>query len=80
MKKILLSLASLAILVSCGPSAQELAEKAKQDSIRVADSILTVETAAAQAAALEQAKLDSIAKAEAEKLVQDSIANATKKK
>jgi len=53
---------------ACGPSAKEKAEKARQDSIRIADSIAKVKAyedsiAAAQAAA-EQARLDSIAQAE----------------
>lgn len=61
---------------ACGPSKEELAakEKAKQDSIHMADSM-----AAAAAAAAEKAKADSIAAAEAamkEKMMQDSIAKA----
>lgn len=58
---------------ACGPSKEELAakEKAKQDSIHMADSM-----AAAAAAAAEKAKADSLAAAEAaakEKAMQDSI-------
>lgn len=47
---------------ACGPSAEEIAakEKAKQDSIHMADSI-----AAAEAAAMEKARQDSIAAADA---------------
>ena len=64
---------------ACGPSKAELEakEKAKQDSIRMADSV-----AAAVAAAAEKAKADSIAAAEAaaleaaEKAKADSIAAA----
>lgn len=69
-------LAGVAFLVACGPSAQELAEKAKQDSIRIADSIAVVEAEAAAAAAAEQAKLDSIAAAQVEQAKADSIAAA----
>jgi hypothetical protein len=54
MKKLFLSLAVAGMFVffACGPSAEEQAEQAKQDSIRIADSM-----------AVEQAKLDSIAEA-----------------
>jgi hypothetical protein len=60
MKKIfgLLMIAGMMSFVACGPSAAELAEKAKADSIRVADSLSAI-------AAAEQAKADSIAAAEA---------------
>jgi hypothetical protein len=68
--------AALVAVTACGPSAQELAEKARQDSIRMADSIAQVEAEKQRiadsiamveaAAAAEQARLDSIAKAEAE--------------
>lgn len=63
--------AALVAFVACGPSAKELAEKARQDSIRIADSIAMVEKEAfiadsIAAAALEQARLDSIAAVEAE--------------
>ncbi len=74
MKKIffLLFAAGMFSLISCGPSAEEIAkaEKAKQDSIAKvqADSL---------AAVAEQVRLDSIAAAEAElKRVNDSIAAA----
>ncbi len=74
MKKIffLLFAAGMFSLISCGPSAEEIAkaEKAKQDSIAKvqADSL---------AAVAEQARLDSIAKVEAEqKRINDSIAAA----
>ncbi len=68
----LLFAAGMFSLISCGPSAEELAqqEKAKQDSIAKvqADSL---------AAVAEQARLDSIAAAEAEqKRINDSIAAA----
>lgn len=81
MKKVLstLLIAGVATLVACGPSAKEKAEKARQDSIRIADSIAQVE---ADKAAKEQARLDSIAKVENEKRIQDSLAQieANKKK
>ncbi|MFA5972690.1 MAG: hypothetical protein WC780_10090 [Lentimicrobiaceae bacterium] len=53
--------------VACGPSAEEKAEKARQDSITMADSMANV--------AAEQARLaDSTAKAAAETAHADSIA------
>jgi len=69
MKNLFISLAVAAMfaVVSCGPSAAELEQKRVQDSIdsaQVADSI----------AAVEQAKLDSIAQADAAKAIADSIA------
>ena len=70
MKKLNLFLlaGAVALIAACGPSAKEKADKARQDSIRIADSIAKVKAyedsiAAAQAAA-EQARLDSIAQAE----------------
>lgn len=62
--------------VACGPTAQELAEQAKQDSIRVADSVAAVQYVADSIAAAElaqQAIADSIATA-------DSLAALAKKK
>lgn len=70
MKKILflsVSLVSLFLLAACGGNK---AEQARQDSIRVADSLAAVE-AARQAA--EQARLDSIRQ---DSIRQDSIAKA----
>jgi len=64
--------AVIAVLFACGPSAKEEAEKAKQDSIRQADSIMQVEKEKADVAAKEKAKLDSIA----QKVKADSIAAA----
>jgi len=53
--------------VACGPSAEEKAEKARQDSITMADSMANV--------AAEQARLaDSTAKAAVETAHADSIA------
>lgn len=45
MKKLvqLLVVAGMASFIACGPSASEKAEKAKQDSIRQADSIATLQ-------------------------------------
>lgn len=58
--------------VACGPSKEELEakEKARQDSIRVADSIAAAEAAAQEA---EKAKQDSIAGAERAAFVADSL-------
>ncbi len=75
--------AALISLMACGPSKQEIAkrEQARQDSIRMADSV-----AAVQKAAMEQARQDSIARAQAEAEMaakeqarQDSIAQAEAK-
>ena len=44
----ILVVAGLATLVACGPSAEQLAEQARLDSIRVADSIALVEAEAAR--------------------------------
>ena len=64
MKKLIIfavALVTLPLTFSCGPSKAELAEKARQDSIRVADSIrLAEEKAAAEAKA--KAEADSIAR------------------
>lgn len=84
MKKVLsfLTVAFVATLVSCGPSAEEKAamEKAKQDSITAMqkaydDSVMTV-----NAAATEKMRQDSMAAANMEKARQDSTAAAAKKK
>jgi hypothetical protein len=79
MKKILsmLMLAGIVTFIACGPSAKEKAEKAKQDSIMMADSIAKVEMMAKQ-------KADSIAMVEKaihikDSLKLDSIAKATAK-
>lgn len=44
----ILVVAGLATFVACGPSAEQLAEQARLDSIRVADSIALVEAEAAR--------------------------------
>jgi predicted outer membrane protein len=49
----ILVIAGLASFVACGPSAEQKAEQARLDSIKVADSIAMVEAA-------EQARMDSI--------------------
>lgn len=51
-------------VTACGPSAAEKAEKARQDSIRVADSLNAV------AAAIERARLDSLRQDSIEKYQQ----------
>jgi hypothetical protein len=73
MKKVfaMFVVAGMVAFVACGPSAEEKAEKARQDSIALADSLTNV--AAEQQrladstamAAVEAAKADSIAKAQA---------------
>lgn len=75
MKKLfsVLVIAGMAALVACGPSAEEIAAKAKAtaDSLKAiatADSLKTVATA------------DSIAAAERQQFIDDSIANAAKPK
>ena len=71
---VIAALAGMFALVSCGGSKKD-DEKAKQDSIRKADSLAKVkEDSIKKAEELEQARLDSIAKAK-----EDSIANASKK-
>ena len=71
---VIAALAGMFALVSCGGSKKD-DEKAKQDSIRKADSLAKVkEDSIKKAEELEQARLDSIAKAK-----EDSIANAQKK-
>lgn len=70
---VIAALAGMFALVSCGGSKKD-DEKAKQDSIRKADSLAKVkEDSIKKAEELEQARLDSIAKAK-----EDSIANAAK--
>ncbi|MBK6962733.1 MAG: hypothetical protein IPH20_02065 [Bacteroidales bacterium] len=64
----ILVIAGMATLVACGPSAEQKAEQARLDSIRVADSIAVVEAEAMRvqdsinAVAAEQQRIaDSIA-------------------
>lgn len=70
MKKVLSLVIGVAVLsiYSCGPSAEEM-EQARQDSIRMADSV----------AMAEQARMDSIAAAEAmaEQAAMDTTATDT---
>ncbi|MDP4281443.1 MAG: hypothetical protein Q8867_04765 [Bacteroidota bacterium] len=70
MKKLatLLVIGVVAFMYSCGPSAKELEEKRIADSIRVADSLAMVQ-------AEQQRVADSIAKAQDEKKIADSIAH-----
>ena len=60
---VVMAFAAIGLIFSCGPNKAELAEKARQDSIRVADSLKRMEEIAAQKAAqeaAEKAKADSI--------------------
>ncbi len=70
MKKLaaLLVIGAVAFMYSCGPSAKELEEKRIADSIRVADSLAMVQ-------AEQQRIADSIAKAQEEIRIKDSIAH-----
>jgi hypothetical protein len=71
---VIAALVGMFALVSCGGSKKD-DEKAKQDSIRKADSLAKIkEDSIKKAEELEQARLDSIAKAK-----EDSIENAKKK-
>ena len=72
MKKLiqLLVVAGMASFIACGPSASEKAEKAKQDSIRQADSIATIQADSIR-------KADSVAAISSESMrVADSIKKA----
>lgn len=64
----ILVIGAVAFMYSCGPSAKELEEKRIADSIRVADSMAMVQ-------AEQQRIADSIAKAQEEKRINDSIAH-----
>ena len=76
MKKLFLiiAVAGFTFFYACGPSAEELAKKAQEDSILVADSIAKVEAEAKRV----QDSIDAVAAiaAEKEKAIQDSIAKA----
>ncbi|HEV7231609.1 MAG TPA: hypothetical protein VGO45_09795 [Bacteroidia bacterium] len=70
----IIAVAGMTAIVACGPSAAEKAEKAKQDSIHIADSTSKIAAAA-------KAKADSVAaveakKAEMEKMKADSMMKA----
>jgi hypothetical protein len=76
MKKLLsiVAVAGMTAIVACGPSAADLAAKAKADSTKMADSLGKV-------AAMQKAKADSMAaveakKAEMEKMKADSMMKA----
>ncbi len=78
MKKVFTLIAVAAVtatFVACGPSKEDLekAEKAKQDSIAMADSIANADAAAKLA---EQAKADSIAMVEQAKADSTRIADS----
>ncbi|HPT15416.1 MAG TPA: hypothetical protein PK796_11535 [Bacteroidales bacterium] len=68
-----LAIAGMVTFVACGPSAEEKAEKARQDSIRLADSIAQVEAAA-------QAQVDSLAKVAADSIAAAAHADSVAKK
>jgi outer membrane biosynthesis protein TonB len=76
MKKILsiIVLGGFAVLVACGPSAEEkaAAEKARQDSINAVMTQMAADSMAAAQAAIEKARMDSIAMAS----IADSLAKA----
>ena len=73
----MLLIAGMATFIACGPSAKEkeAKEKAKQDSIALAEKTKKAQDSIAQIKA--KAKEDSIAKVK-EQAKQDSIANAKK--
>lgn len=78
MKKVFTLIAIAAVtatFVACGPSKEDLekAEKAKQDSIAMADSIANADAAAKLA---EQAKADSVAMVEQAKADSTRIADS----
>jgi phosphoglycolate phosphatase-like HAD superfamily hydrolase len=62
----IIAVAGMTAIVACGPSAAEKAEKAKQDSIHVADSLSKMQMAA-------KAKADSAAAVEAKKAEMDKM-------
>ena len=66
MKKLLFGVAAIMLMTSCAGNGAS--EKAREDSVRIADSIVQIETQ--QESAAEQSRLDSIR--------QDSIAKAEK--
>ena len=77
----IIAVAGMTAIVACGPSAAEKAEKAKQDSIHVADSLSKIATMAKakadSAAAADKAKADmEMAKAQeaAKAAHEDSVA------
>jgi len=72
--------AGMLAFVACGPSAEEMAEKAKQDSIRMADSTKRATDSIAEIQAKEKVKADSLAKVAEEQRKADSIKAAGEKK
>jgi hypothetical protein len=83
MKKILslITMACMAALVACGPSAEEKAamEKARQDSIEKVQKATQDSIDMANKAAADKAKADSTAAADMEKARKDSMEAAQKK-
>ena len=75
----LLVIAGMATFIACGPSAEQKAEKAKQDSIRKADSIAALMADSIRKAdSINALGSDSLRKADSAKKA-DSIAATTKK-
>jgi hypothetical protein len=85
MKKVLslLAIAGTLTFFACGPSAEEKAEKARQDSIKAADSIAKAQFVAdsiSASQAAEKAKQDSVAKADSLAKAQATAKPSKKKK
>lgn len=78
MKKIYLPFTFVVCMIgmlACGPSKKELAERARQDSIRRVDSIAAVARAAAEQARLDSIREDSLRR---DSIREDSIAQEAK--
>ena len=83
MKKLvqLLVVAGMASFIACGPSASEKAEKAKQDSIRQADSIATIQADSIRKAdSVAALNSDALRKADSVKKADSIAATKGKKK
>jgi len=83
MKKLvqLLVVAGMASFIACGPSASEKAEKAKQDSIRQADSIATLQADSIRKAdSVAALNSDALRKADSIKKADSVAATKGKKK
>lgn len=66
MKKVIFGMVALLLMASC--SGKRAAEKAREDSIRIADSLAQIEAAKAEEARLDSLRQDSIKRAELEAL------------
>jgi hypothetical protein len=64
---------SLFAFVACGPTAEEQAAKAKEDSIRIADSMAVVDKARQDSVNAENLKKEEAAKKVADSLHADSL-------